>query len=91
VYSATNVCRPGPDAGAAKEFASDGITVNALLPRRRRHRHVGRDRPADGRDHGSRKSARTTRISSAASRSAGADAGGRCGVRLVPGRPIPTT
>ncbi len=44
VYSATKFEVRALTQAAAKELASDGITVNAYLSRGRRHRYVGRNR-----------------------------------------------
>ena len=46
VYSATKFAVRALTQAATKEFAADGITRQRLLPRYRRHRHVGGDRPA---------------------------------------------
>ena len=62
------VRRAGADAGGGEGVRERRHHGQRLLPRHRRHRHVGRDRPAVRRDHRAPRSARPTRSTSRASR-----------------------
>jgi meso-butanediol dehydrogenase / (S,S)-butanediol dehydrogenase / diacetyl reductase len=86
VYSATKFAARALTQAAAKEFASDGITVNAYCPGVV-GRHVGRDRQADGRDHGGRNRGELREVRRGHRSRSGADAGGCGGFRFLPGGP----
>ena len=81
------VRRPGLDAGGGEGVRERRHHGQRLLPRRGRHGHVGRDRPANGRDHRGRNRRELQEVRRGHRSRPGADAGGCRGVRLLSGRP----
>jgi NAD(P)-dependent dehydrogenase (short-subunit alcohol dehydrogenase family) len=80
------VCRPRLDAGSGERVCERRHHGQRILSRHSRHRHVGRDRQADGRDHGSRNRGELREVRWWHCSRSGADAGGCGGFRFLFGR-----